>query len=1086
MRLEFWVLPGNWAVPNSPWGWGWTIVGFLAVLGLWVRRRRDLRSFGGLPAAAVGGFLLLALATALTPVLAWDGFPGLPFRVGFPVLLWLPYLIWGGRLGPGTLGLVGLIAGAAAGFTIDGRLLHLPWIVALDAAGIGMALSQNYVGRPFRLLRHPLAAALLGWALWLSMQVISWGSFYPTWPEALDGIWTLFTALAIPSGVSALLSGGIAWGLHRRWPHALHTRQPPRWPRYGLQIQARFLAFFSLWIGLVILALLASLAVLAIQQARAEQLQAMGRGVARAGEQIAYFMHTGDTLLADMAALGVSPDEAPPVVAAILRRFVQTGPIYHAVLLVEADGEIRAAYPVEEQTGGLSMPERSALAQAQTAQSVIHTEVHRLPDGTVGLSFVAPLEKGPPFTFLIGRVHVAEHPALQEALAALRGLPASEGFVIDPQGRILLHPDPQRLLDVFPLPTPVLSGPLDVAERSSTGTVNEIHLRRLPGTDWWAVIRYPRSLLIQRALELVIPPGGILLAFAGIGAATLNVMSRLLTRRLRRLVDAAGRMAGGELELPIRSDAPDEVGQLAEAMEHMRQGLRARIQDLSLLLELNQRLVETVDLAHGLPEVAGALERATQAARARILIPGPEGALRAFTAAGESEPDPPDQACWALGRERAEPLWVERVSRQADLPPILRQESPGRALGILPIRLGEETVGIAWLAFAQPRRVSASGQQLARLILSQAAVFIARARLYEAAMAERERLRAVLESSPDVLLVIDARGDLLYLNPAAEHFLGLAAPQALGQPVVALLRDAELLELLNEPLSPAQIQSREFSRPDGRTFWAGRYDLRLGDGREIGRLLFVRDITPFKALDRLKSDFIAAISHDLRSPLTYVRGFVTMLGMAGPLTSRQREYVEKIMGGIDQITRLIEDLMDLKRIEEGIGQRGICRMSDLLRDVFHEMRPHAMARGLRMAMEVQGQGIVHGDSTWLRRAIVNLVDNAIKYTPEGGTITLGLLEQGEEVVVWVRDTGVGIPPADQARIFEKFYRVRRKETAHIKGSGLGLALVKSIVEWHGGRIWVESQLGQGSTFYLAIPVASVPFSTPPAQGTRNR
>lgn len=1072
MRLELWSFPGNLAGPGSLWGWGWTIFGFLALFGLWLKRPRDLRSWRALRPSEVGSLLLLALLTGLTPWLSGD-FPGLPFRTGFPVLLWLPYLIWGGRLQPGALGLVGLITGAVIGFASDGRFLHLPWILALDAALIGGLLSQNHVGRFFRILRQPLVAAIVGWMAWMLLQAISWGSFYPSWPEALDGIWTLSATIAVPSGISAVICGMIAQGLHFRWPQVFATRQPPQWPLYAQQIRVRFLFFFSLWMVMLTLTLFLFLATLAIRQANVEQIRAVNRGVDRAGEQVAYLLHTGETLLADLNALRIPRNEPPPFLGLTLQRFVQTGPIYHAVLLTGSEGEILAAYPTEEQARGLSTPERSALAQARAARSVIRTEVHRLPDGRPGLSFVAPLEGEPPPGFLIGRVRVAEHPALRAALGSLSGgLPDSEGFIIDRQGKILLHPDPQRMLDIFPLPTLSLSGPLDIAQRSPTGTVIELHLRRLPGTDWWAVVRYPRSARIQRALELILPSGIFLFAFVVIGALLLGTLSGQVTQRLQKLAAAAGRMAEGELEMRIPSDAPDEIGQLAEAMEHMRYGLRARLTDLSLLLELNQRLVETIDLPDGLSAVAHALEQAIQASGVRILIPGAPGSLRVFTARGERDPEPPDEACYALGMERREPLWIEHVSRCPELPPILRQESGGRTLGIFPIRSGEELLGIAWTALPQPRRVIGTEQQLIHLILSQTAVFIARARLYEAALAERERLRAVLESSPDALFIIDGGGNLLYLNPMAERFLGLPAPRALSQPVASLLKDTELRELLSEQVFPEQIRSREFRRADGRTFWAGRYNLRLEDGREIGQLLFVRDITPFKALDQLKSDFIAAVSHDLRSPLTYMRGFVTMLGMAGPLTSRQQEYVEKIMSGIDQMARLIDDLMDLKRIEEGIGQRRICRLSDLVRDVFHELRPQAIARGLRMTLEVKSPGIVNGDPTWLRRAITNLVDNAIKYTPEGGSISLGLVEQNAEVVVWVRDTGLGIAPADQARIFEKFYRVRRKETAHVKGSGLGLALVRSIVEWHGGRVWVESQLGQGSIFYIAIPSAA--------------
>lgn len=1071
MRLELLILPGRLVGPGSGWGWLLAALGFAAALGIGIAGRRDLRALRDNAEASDGLFLLLAFLTALTPVVSLDRFPDLPFRLAFTPLMGLPYLIWGARWGPGALAWVGLLLGGVAGILIDGRVLHVPWIVAMEAALIGGALAQNWIGRPFRLLRQPLVVAVLGWLVWLFFNGLSWATVYPSWWEALDGVWTLATAVAMPSGVGALLSGLIAQAAHHRWPILRQTRRPAAWPPYARRIQIRFLAWFGAWIAGLILALFGGLLLWAIHRAESEWAEAMEQQAERAAERLAHFLHTGDTLLADLAVLGSVPTGPSPATGLLLRRLVQTGPVYNALLVVDGEGEVVAAYPAEAVRWGLSTSERSALAKAWSARVALHTAFDRLPDGRFGISFLAPLEGDPPPGILIGRAWVEENPALQEVLASLQGsLPEAQGLVIDREGRIFLHSDVGRLGEIFPIPPGGPAESFAFARITPRGTVEQIWGRRLTGTEWWAVIRYPRAALIRRSVILILPLGALLLGLAGVGAISFGMMSRPITRRLERLTSASVRMARGDLEDPIPSEAVDELGVLAAAMEQMRHALRSHLKDLSLLLALNQRLAEAEGIDQGLPAVAHALEQAVPSSRARILIQDPEGRLRAFTAQGEDEADPADAVCWAWALEHPLPLWGIRKGHRPDLPDVLFRSRLDRSLALLPIR-GEGEKGIAWLLFDPPHRAVDSERQLVRLILDQAAGFLARVRLYETVRAERERFRAVLESSPDAILLFDPKGDLRFANPAAERLLGLSVSKALGQPAASVLHDGDLLDLLREPVPPGQIRSREISRADGRAFWAGRCDLRLEDGREVGCLLLVRDITPFKELDRLKSDFIAAVSHDLRSPLTAMRGFVTMLGLAGPLTARQQEYVEKIMGGIDQMTRMINDLLDLRRIEEGVGQRALCRLRDVVRDVFQEMRPHAMARGLRMAAEIRGQGMVLGDAAWLRRAIANLVDNAIKYTPEGGSIRLGLEEREDTALVWVQDTGIGIAPADQLRIFEKFYRVRRKETAHVKGTGLGLALVRSIVEWHGGRVWVESQLGRGSTFYIAIPLA---------------
>jgi signal transduction histidine kinase len=196
-----------------------------------------------------------------------------------------------------------------------------------------------------------------------------------------------------------------------------------------------------------------------------------------------------------------------------------------------------------------------------------------------------------------------------------------------------------------------------------------------------------------------------------------------------------------------------------------------------------------------------------------------------------------------------------------------------------------------------------------------------------------------------------------------------------------------------------------------------------------------------------------------------------MLPMIGALNVKQKDFVEKILGGIEQMTKLIDDLLDLGRIEAGVGlAREMCLMAQLVESAVDPLRGQAVAKSLALQIEVpEDLPAISGDPTLLRQAISNLVENAIKYTPQGGKVRIGAEMRDGGLVLAVSDTGVGIAQADQVRLFEKFYRVRQRDTAHIKGTGLGLAIVKSVVERHGGRVWVESRLGRGSTFFVSLP-----------------
>jgi signal transduction histidine kinase len=231
----------------------------------------------------------------------------------------------------------------------------------------------------------------------------------------------------------------------------------------------------------------------------------------------------------------------------------------------------------------------------------------------------------------------------------------------------------------------------------------------------------------------------------------------------------------------------------------------------------------------------------------------------------------------------------------------------------------------------------------------------------------------------------------------------------------------------------------------------------------------------------MKSDFVNTVSHDLRSPLTYMRGYTTMIPMAGDLTEKQQGFVERILSGIDQMTALIDDLLDIGKIEAGVGiQMEPCYLPTIIQAVVDDLGMRASEGDVDLRSNLpEDTPPTLGDTTLIRQAIKNLVENAVKYTPGPGRVQVSLYQQGAQLVVAVQDTGIGIAPEHQGRLFEKFYRIRRRDTVHIRGTGLGLAIVKSISDRHGGRVWVESKLNQGSTFYLSLPLVD-PGSDAPA------
>ena len=267
------------------------------------------------------------------------------------------------------------------------------------------------------------------------------------------------------------------------------------------------------------------------------------------------------------------------------------------------------------------------------------------------------------------------------------------------------------------------------------------------------------------------------------------------------------------------------------------------------------------------------------------------------------------------------------------------------------------------------------------------------------------------------------------------------------------------------------LASKEITLANGRTYYASVSAVNA-EGRSVGKVCVLQDITHYKELDSLKSDFVATVSHDLRSPLTLMRGYVTMLQMVGELNDQQKNYTRKIITGVENMSHLVNNLLDLGRIDAGIGlQIERVLIQDVIEQVLTSLQPQATQKSIQLTQEGLDQPPItlEADRALIQQAIYNLVENGIKYTPTNGKVWVKIKPQNSHLVIEVQDNGIGIAPLDLPRLFERFYRSSRREAINQRGTGLGLAIVKSIAERHQGKVTVDSMLGKGSTFYLELP-----------------
>ena len=375
----------------------------------------------------------------------------------------------------------------------------------------------------------------------------------------------------------------------------------------------------------------------------------------------------------------------------------------------------------------------------------------------------------------------------------------------------------------------------------------------------------------------------------------------------------------------------------------------------------------------------------------------------------------------------------------------------------------------------------------ARLLLtlsSEAALALEKATLYQTILEDKTKIETIINSLTDGLMVLDQDGKLVLANPFISRLMQLEADDY-DRPLTDILErsryDIEFKEMphrdaLKKVLSDGENLRSEMivgSEPPiiFQVFWVPLTDV---EGKVGGAVILLHDITDFIELDRMKSDFISIVSHELKTPLTSINGFVRLLAAerVGPVTEKQRHYLDVVQKQTESLTMLIDDLLDLSRIEAGIIEvrHEPLLLSEVIAGVVQQLDNLAQEKGISLRVEVPGDlPLVEGDNERLGQVFMNLIHNAIKFTPEGGEVRIKAISMGEDCLIKVTDNGIGISVQDLPRIFDKFYQVDSSSTRQQSGTGLGLSISKQLVTAHGGEMWVNSAKGKGTTFSMTLP-----------------
>jgi two-component system phosphate regulon sensor histidine kinase PhoR len=340
---------------------------------------------------------------------------------------------------------------------------------------------------------------------------------------------------------------------------------------------------------------------------------------------------------------------------------------------------------------------------------------------------------------------------------------------------------------------------------------------------------------------------------------------------------------------------------------------------------------------------------------------------------------------------------------------------------------------------------------------------------------EKRKLEAILENLVDGILVIDRNLNIILVNRAAQDILGLSPSNIQGRPVLEVILNHHLMDLIREVhYSKQAFESELFLYyPDNKQIQVFLAPLKDDDGNLAGSIVVLNDLTKLRQLERVRQDFVANVSHELRTPITSVKAMAeTLLNGAWQDQAMLQRYLQAIDQESDRLSNLINDLLDLAKLDSHVeASKEPFDLIQLITEVQERFVNTNTGTG-RFNLSLPGSELpkVEANRDRIKQVLINLLDNAFKYTPAGGEIRLSVWLESDRIKVAVADNGIGIPKEDLGRIFERFYRVDKARSREKGGTGLGLSIVKHIVESYGGKIEVESSLQEGSVFTFSLPI----------------
>jgi len=723
----------------------------------------------------------------------------------------------------------------------------------------------------------------------------------------------------------------------------------------------------------------------------------------------------------------------------------------------------------------LSNNELNALQNAMhSAEFQIITLPPNSNNNGVKFNFVKPIiDNGNQIIGILSGYTNLSHNRITAPLVSLLNKTNLEGgnwYILDTDNRVLHSSDEGSIFSYYQ--GEIIDNSTYYLDRSMAGAGTYSFAQRIIGPNWLILLTIPSDETRVVAMNIAWPITTMLIVFLVIFLLFWRFTLNSISSSIQILGLEAEAISNGNLTNQLDLDRKDELGKLAGSLDIMRQKLRQRIDEMSKVLVVSNSVAENLNFEEAIrPILDNIIESDVYFGRICLVSNVVEGELT------------DDPITFVSSRIANDYTYLDiqlmemmRDREYLDIPNCYRErrlqfhaeKMPGALIAIA-IYYKNEFFGILWLGYKEPHHFTTEEIRYFTTMAGQASLAASNASLYYSAHVGKQRLESVLNAIPDPVFVLDNQNQIIIANQAAANIDGSSKVIKQGQPVQYLISNEKFLELL---VSRRDNEFEdEITLKDGRVF-SVRCTSAVKTDRNAGLICVLKDVTYYKTIDKMRLEFVSTVSHELKTPLSLLKGYGTMIQMVGQLNERQKNYLDQMTIDLEGLSRLVNNLLDIDRLESGEALK-ISNFScnELLSEAYQSFQPVIAQNKINFSIiKLEKDILLSADRELILRALSNLIENAIRFTMMNGSIEAGCEIKGNSITFFVGDTGKGISPIDLNNIFNRLHTSDAAgETHH---SSLGLSIVNSIVKRHGGKVNAQSQLGKGSYFSFDLPMKS--------------